>query len=90
LEILRAERALDPQRLDDKLHQLHLEVMTTLAEMLARDCRTGHCEVCHSSCVNRHSLTSAEVRSSCAEPPCISKVGLPGKVTLAWVTQLPV
>src|SRR5271170_2993775 len=36
MEILQAERALDPQRFDDKLYQLHLEVMTTLAEMLAR------------------------------------------------------
>src|SRR5450755_2221738 len=30
MEILRAERALDEQRFDDKVHQLHLEVMTTL------------------------------------------------------------
>src|SRR6202162_962094 len=35
MEILRAERALDAQRFDDKLYQLHLEVMTILAEMLA-------------------------------------------------------
>src|SRR6202140_4839188 len=40
MEILQAERALDPARFDAKLYQLHLEVMTTLAEMLARDCGT--------------------------------------------------
>src|SRR5246127_4865577 len=44
MAILRAERALEVQRFDDKVHQLHLEVMTILAEMLARECRHGHCE----------------------------------------------
>src|ERR1700728_3271115 len=68
MEILRAERALDEQSFDDKLYRLHLEVMTTLAEMLARDCRTGHCEVCHSSCVKPSlphvSLSAAELRGA--------------------------
>ena len=32
--------ALDTQRLDDKMHRLHMDVMTTLARMLARDART--------------------------------------------------
>ena len=68
MEILQAERALDPQRFDGKLYQLHLEVMTTLAEMLARDCRTGHCEVCHGSCVKPAlpdvSLSAAELRGA--------------------------
>src|SRR5271165_6143244 len=41
LAILKTERALNVQLFDDKLYQLHLEVMTTLAQMLAKDCRTG-------------------------------------------------
>src|SRR5271163_838846 len=45
MEILRAERALDAQRFDDKVYRLHLDVMTTLAEMLTKECRNGHCEV---------------------------------------------
>src|SRR6202165_5856728 len=51
MSILRTERALDPQRFDDKVYRLHLEVMTTLAEMLMRECVHGHCEVCHDTCV---------------------------------------
>src|SRR2546423_646039 len=51
MAILRAERALDQQRFDDKVYRLHLDVMTTLAKMLAKDCRDGHCEVCQGSCV---------------------------------------
>src|SRR6202158_2946187 len=51
MSILRAERALDEQRFDDKVHRLHLDVMTTLAKMLKKECKHGHCEVCHDSCV---------------------------------------
>ena len=96
MEILQSERALDPQRFDGKLYQLHLEVMTTLAEMLARDCRTGHCEVCHGSCVKPAlpdvSLSAAELRGASLHQylKTLDKLGLPGEVTLAWVAQLPV
>ena len=96
MEILRNERALDAQRFDDKVYRLHLEVMTTLAEMLARDCRTGHCEVCHSSCVKPSlphvSLSAAELRGASLHQylKTLDKLGLPGEVTLTWVTQLPV
>jgi hypothetical protein len=96
MEILQAERALDPQSFDGKLYQLHLEVMTTLAEMLARDCRTGHCEVCHGGCVKPAlpdvSLSAAELRGASLHQylKTLDKLGLPGEVTLAWVAQLPV
>ena len=96
MEILRAERALDTQRFDDKLYRLHLEVMTILAEMLAKDCRTGHCEVCHGSCVKPAlpdvSLSAAELRGASLHQylKTLDNLGLPGEVTLSWVTQLPV
>jgi fatty aldehyde decarbonylase len=96
MEVLQAERALNPQRFDAKLYQLHLEVMTTLVEMLARDCRIGHCEVCHGSCVKPAlpdvSLSAAELRGASLHQylKTLDKLGLPGEVTLAWVTQLPV
>src|SRR5580704_5531075 len=96
MSILRAERALDAQRFDDKLYQLHLEVMTILAEMLARDCRTGHCEVCHGSCVKPAlpdvSLSAAELRGASLHQylKTLDNLGLPGEGTLSWVTQLPV
>ena len=51
MSILRAEPDQDAQRFDDKVYRLHLEVMTTLAKMLAKECKDGHCEVCHASCV---------------------------------------
>jgi len=96
MEILKAERALDAQRFDDKVHRLHLEVMTTLAEMLAKECKHGQCEVCHDTCVKPAlpvvGLTPAELRGASLQHylKTLDALGLPGEVTLTWVTQLPV
>lgn len=96
MAILKAERALDPQRFDDKVHGLHLEVMTTLAEMLARDCSHGHCEVCHGNCVKpalpEVRLSAAELRGVSLQQylKTLDALGLPGEETLTWVARLPV
>ena len=96
MAILKAERALDPQRFDAKVHGLHLEVMTTLAEMLARDCSHGHCEVCHGSCVKpalpEVRLSAAELRGVSLQQylKTLDALGLPGEETLTWVARLPV
>jgi hypothetical protein len=96
LAILRAERELDTQRFDAKVHRLHLDVMTTLAEMLRKQCRDGHCEVCHDTCVKpslpQVSLTPAELRGVSLQQylRTLDALGLPGEVTLVWVAQLPV
>jgi rubrerythrin len=96
LAILRAERSLDPLSFDGKVNRLHLEVMTTLAQMLAKDCREGHCEVCSGSCVKPSlpdvSLSAAELRGASLRQylQALDSLGLPGEVTLAWVAQLPV
>ena len=96
MAILGAERALDEQRFDEKVYRLHLDVMTTLAKMLAKECKDGHCEVCHGSCVKPSlfevSLSAAELRGASLQQylKTLDMLGLPGEVTLAWVTQLPV
>ena len=96
MSILRAERALDTQRFDDKVYRLHLDVMTTLAKMLAKECKDGHCEVCHTSCVKpslfQVSLSAAELRGASLQHylKTLDMLGIPGEVTLAWVAQLPI
>jgi fatty aldehyde decarbonylase len=96
MAILGAERARDAQRFDDKVYRLHLDVMTTLAKMLAKECKDGHCEVCHASCVKPSlfevSLSAAELRGVSLHQylKTLDMLGIPGEVTLAWVTQLPV
>ena len=96
MSILRAERARDPQCFDDKVYCLHLDVMTTLAQMLAKECKDGHCEVCHATCVKPQlfdiSLSAAELRGASLQQylKTLDMLGIPGEVTLSWVTQLPV
>jgi fatty aldehyde decarbonylase len=96
MSILRAERARDAQRFDDKVYRLHLDVMTILAQMLAKECKDGHCEVCHASCVKPSlfdvSLSAAELRGASLQQylKTLDMLGIPGEVTLAWVAQLPV
>jgi fatty aldehyde decarbonylase len=95
IAILKAERAVDAARFDAKVYRLHLDVMTTLARMLAKECKDGHCEVCHASCVKPSlpdvSLSAAELRGASLQQylRTLDALGLPGEVTLAWVNQLP-
>jgi fatty aldehyde decarbonylase len=96
IAILKTERARDAQRFDDKVYRLHLDVMTTLAQMLAKDCKDGHCEVCHASCVKPSlfevSLSAVQLRGASLQQylKTLDMLGIPGQVTLTWVTQLPV
>ena len=68
LEILKAERARGPRRFDEKIYRLHLDVMTTLTEMVAKECKHGQCDLCHSTCVkpslSEVGLTTAELRGA--------------------------
>src|SRR5258708_5052269 len=94
MSILRAERARDAQRFDDKVYCLHLDVMTTLAQMLAKECKDGHCEVCHATCVKPQlfdvSLSAAELRGASLQQylKTLDMLGIPGGVTFSGVTQL--
>src|SRR3954452_1423452 len=96
MSILKAEREANPHGFDDKLHRLHLEVMTTLAAMLAKECKDGHCDVCQSSCVKPSlfevNLSAAMLRGASLQQymKTLDALGLPGEITLAWIAQLPV
>jgi fatty aldehyde decarbonylase len=96
MEILRTERALNERRFDEKVHELHFDVMATLARMLTKECKDGHCEVCHGSCVKPSlfevRLSAAELRGASLQQylKTLDMLGLPGEVTLTWLAQLPV
>ena len=96
MSILRAARALDIQHFDDKMHELHVDVMGTLAQMFAREDGDGHCELCHGTCVKQSlpmvGLTSSELRGASLQHylRTLDLLGLPGEMTLVWATQLPV
>jgi fatty aldehyde decarbonylase len=96
IAILRANRALDNEAFDRKLHGLHLDVMTTLAEMFAREDKDGHCELCHGACMKQAlpqvGLSTGELRGVSMQHylKTLDLLGIPGEVTLGWVAQLPV
>jgi len=96
MEILKAERARDEQGFDEKVYLLHLDVMTTLTEMVAKECKHGQCDLCHSACVKPSlsavGLTTAELRGASLQQylKTLDMLGLPGEETLQWVAQLPV
>jgi fatty aldehyde decarbonylase len=96
MSILKTERALDNARFDEKVHQLHVEVMTTLAQMFAREDADGHCGLCSGSCVKPSlpvvGLSNSELRGASLQRylRTLDVLGLPGENTLAWTTQLPV
>jgi fatty aldehyde decarbonylase len=96
IAILRGERERDAAAFDDKVHGLHLDVMTTLAEMFAREDKSGHCDLCHGACMKQSlslvGLSTGELRGVAMQHylKTLDLLGIPGEVTLVWVAQLPV
>ena len=96
LSLLQNERQLDSLSFDAKVHELHNQVMTTLAEMLVSEDKNCQCEVCHGTCVktvlSQVALSTAELRGASLNRylRTLDLLGLPGDMTLQWVSQLPV
>jgi fatty aldehyde decarbonylase len=94
--LLRATRDLDPVTFDLALRRHHAEVMTTLAEMVAREDPKGHCGLCRGSCVKEAlpvvGLSTSDLRGASLRQymQTLDAIGVPGEVTLQWVAQLPV
>jgi fatty aldehyde decarbonylase len=94
--LLRDEREKDAARFDATVRAMHDEVMTTLAEMVAREDPRGHCGLCRTACVKRSlvaaGLTTAELRGASLRQymETLDAIGVPGDAVLGWVTRLPV
>jgi len=85
----------DPDAFEGKVHRLHLEVMTVLAEMVSRIDPSGHCGLCHGDCVKR-SLTQVGLSASDLRGKALSfylqtldRIGVRGEKSLEWVANLP-
>jgi fatty aldehyde decarbonylase len=94
--MLRDERTRNPEPFDAKVHTLHEEVMTTFAEMVAREDRGGHCGLCYGNCVKPSlpgvGLSLSNIRGASLRHylKILDAIGLRGESTLVWVAQLPV
>jgi hypothetical protein len=75
---------------------VHDEVMTTLAEMVAREDRAGHCGLCRGECVKPSlpgvGVSLSEVRGASLRRylQTLDEIGVPGESSFAWIAQLPV
>ena len=96
VEELREAYLADPDGFTAKVHQLHLEIMTVRAEMMAREDPSGHCEICNGNCI-KESLTEVDLDITSMRGAVLyeylnmlDQIGIPGERSLAWVAALPV
>ena len=93
---LQAARAADPAGFEAKVGQLHEEVMTILAEMVAARDTEGHCGLCHGDCVKSSlvlvGLSSSQLRGKALAYylKALDRIGIRGEESLRWVANLPV
>jgi fatty aldehyde decarbonylase len=94
--MLQAERAKDGNAFDASVHRMHEEVMTTLAEMVAREDHAGHCGLCETECVKPRlasvCVNLSEIRGASLQRylKTLDQIGVPGQLSLGWVARLPV
>jgi fatty aldehyde decarbonylase len=95
IEMLQDEMVKDPSGFAAKVHEIHNDVMTVLAEMVARKDPRGHCGLCHGDCVKESlhhvHLNISDMRGIALNSylKALDRLGLPGEQTLQWIAKLP-
>ena len=95
LDELQSEMQRDPEAFERKVHGLHDEVMTILAEMVAARDPAGHCGLCHGECVKgslpQIGLTASILRGKALNYylRVLDRLGIRGEQSLSWVANLP-
>lgn len=96
IALLRTARERDAEEFDRRAEALHFEVMTTLAEMVAREDPHGHCGLCQGTCVKESlpliGLCTTDLRGASLRQylQTLDRIGVPGERSLQWVARLPV
>jgi len=86
----------DPSGLERKIAGVHEDVMSVLAEMVAREDIRGGCELCGKTCIKPSlpevSLDIVQLRGGALNRylKSLDRVGLPGEKTLQWIARLPI
>jgi rubrerythrin len=92
---LQAALEADRDAVEQRLEELHFEIMTTLAEMLQEKDSVGHCGLCNGDCVKgslgQIGLDRAVLRGRALNKylRTLDHVGVRGERSLAWVARLP-
>lgn len=96
LQFLRREYSLAPTEFEVNVEQVHEEVMTVLAEMVAREDPHGHCGLCRAECA-KSSLRYVNLEIGALRGRALNyylqvldRLGIPGEMTVKWIANLPV
>ncbi|MDQ6893075.1 MAG: long-chain fatty aldehyde decarbonylase [Acidobacteriota bacterium] len=96
IELLSEIYKRDPAGLREKVAGVHEDVMSVLAEMVAREDIRGDCLLCGNTCIKPSlpevRLDIVQLRGGALNLylKSLDRVGLPGEETLQWITRLPV
>ena len=96
IELLSEIYKRDPVGLRQKVAAVHEDVMSVLAEMVAREDIRGDCLLCGKTCIKPSlpevNLDIVQLRGGALNLylKSLDRVGLPGEETLQWITRLPV
>ena len=96
LDFLRGEYSRAPDEFELKVEQVHEDIMTVLAEMVAREDSHGHCGLCRNECAKKSlqhvhlEIGTLRGRALNFYLQALDRLGLPGEKTLKWVANLPV
>ena len=96
VQLLREIFDRDPDGLKRTIAEVHEDVMSVLAEMVARKDIRGDCELCGNTCIKPSlpevSLDIVQLRGGALNLylKSLDRVGLPGEETLQWIARLPV
>ena len=96
IELLSEIYERDPAGLREKVAAVHEDVMSVLAEMVAREDIRGDCLLCGKTCIKPSlpevKLDIVRLRGGALNLylKSLDRVGLPGEETLQWITRLPV
>ena len=92
---LQVELARDHEAFEEKVGTLHEEIMTILAQMVARRDLCGPCGLCGSGCVKDSlhlvGLSTQELRGRALNYylRTLDRIGVRGELSLRWVANLP-
>jgi fatty aldehyde decarbonylase len=96
IKMLRDERARDVRGFDAKVHEIHEEIMTTLAQMISPRNQDCGCGLCAGSCVKsllpQVGVRLSDIRGASLQRylRTLDEIGVPGESSLVWIAQLPV
>lgn len=95
VEELKEHYQSDPEAFVALLKRVHYDVVTVLAEMMAREDGAGHCQVCWGSCI-KESMSIANLKISDLRghtlrlyAEALDAIGVEGELTLELITNLP-